>query len=194
MFPSPPLTQAAFQALIDAYEAARENYPSKGKSFEGAFLAAKEAIMTGLDSLGTYVTETAANDPVIIITGGFVPNKISQTAAITPAIPGLPIVSRTGSTGTATVEPVAGATFYFAMLITSTTLPSNVNVVNGQLAIPADPSAANTVSSGGTAMVFDITKSRQKLFTNLQPNTSYYVYFAAGNSKGVSGFSVGNIL
>jgi len=194
LFPSPPLSLAAFEALINAYQTARTNYTTVSKNYKGIYESATEALMEGLDSLGTYVTTTAANNPDIIISAGFVPNKTSQSSGEAPAIPNLPKVTRTDSIATAEVDAVAGAEYYIAVLVTGSPMPSTQNIVKGQLVISEGGMAINGAMPGTVVAVFDLSKSRRKAFAKLQPNTSYYVYFAAGNAKGVSSFSVGNIL
>lgn len=70
-FPSPPVTMTALQTMITTYTTALTEKTSHATSDMVAFKAAREALVTGLASLGNYVNSVAKGDLTIVEQSGF---------------------------------------------------------------------------------------------------------------------------
>ena len=70
-FATPPLTMAAFQLLIDAFQSALNKKASKATADIIAFNVARNDLETALGNLGNYVNIKADGDPSIVVKSGF---------------------------------------------------------------------------------------------------------------------------
>lgn len=188
VFSAPPITQSAFQTLLDEFINKYGAYQFGGRSNKGPYQAAYTALIVGMDSLSGYVNTVAAGDANIILMSGFIPTKGVSSAVNPPAAPGMPVVKR-GISGVllAEVEVVAGAEFYACIVTAGNPKPESINInAAGQLEILSDNS---TPSGEVSAAFFDYNKSRKKSLINLQVGVTYYFYFLAINANGVSQLS-----
>jgi hypothetical protein len=84
-FTTPPLTMAAFQGVIDPFEAALQKKASKATADIIAFNVARNDLETALFKLGNYVNTTADGDPSIVVKSGFPSYETTpRTADTTP--------------------------------------------------------------------------------------------------------------
>ena len=197
VFVAPPFNQPDFQAIISDYQLKRDAYKQGGLAQKGPFLASKDALMKGMDTMADYVSKLAAGDANIITLSGFVPTKGTASEAPAPVKP-TGVTVKHGSSGRLLVEcdKQDQAIGYGCIMTVGAPLSASV-VVNeaGQLLISekGEPKAAdNTPISTSDGMVkgtFDLNPSRKKEFINLMPGTVYYFVFYAYNAKGVSSLS-----
>ncbi len=188
VFVTPTLTQVQFDLLVTNYEAARTAYSGGGIAFKGAYLAALSALMTGLDTLGVYVTGIAANDPNIILDSGFVPNKVPSKGSA-PEVSNPPVLTR-GVSGEIFAEgnTIANADTYNCIVTKGYPLPEGVGINSaGQFVINGDD--AQLPPGQPHQAIFDFSKSRKKHFLGLTSLTRYYFYFFTSNAYGVSQLS-----
>jgi hypothetical protein len=88
-FDGPPLTMAAYQLLIGAFQAALNKKASKATADIIAFNVARNDLETALFKLGSYVNTVADGDPSIVVKSGFPSYETApRTADTTP--PGAP--------------------------------------------------------------------------------------------------------
>jgi hypothetical protein len=181
-FTAPPMTESEFDDLIQAYPTMRSAYVQGGLAQKGDFLNAKAALLDGIDELADYVDEVADGDENIITNAGFVPTDITKTPAVKA---GQPVVTvKRGIAGElfASCEKIAGVIYYGCIMTIGAALPDGVFLTpDGKLAFEGTP--------GTTRMAFDLTKQREKHFTGLTHDETYYFYFYAVNAAGVSPLS-----
>jgi len=191
VFPAPPITQSAFQTLLDEFINKYGAFQFGGRANKGPYQAAYTALMVGMDSLAGYVNTVAAGDANIILMSGFIPTKGSASAVNPPAVPGTPVVKR-GNPGslTAEVEVVSGAEFYGCIVLVNRAKPENFDI-NGVGQLLINDGGSPSPVPGDNVLIFDFNKSRKKTFLNLQVGATYYFYFFAVNANGVSQFSNG---
>lgn len=181
LFPTPPVSAVALQALIDDYEVKRSAYKRGGLDQKPAFELAKTALMNGLDSTAAYVDEIANGSEATIVAGGFIPTKTTRQPVPAPAKPTVVTLQHGQAHGQVIAEckAVSGATYYGCFFTEGTPLPE-ADFANGQLAMP--PNVPFLVG-------FDFNRDRKKVFNGMQPGTQYYFYFYAANPAGVSALS-----
>lgn len=198
-FTSPPLTQTAFQALIDNYINTRALYVQGGLAQKGPFRAAKTALINGLDTTADYVDGIANGDANIITLADFVPTKAGDSEGHVPAQTAAPKLER-GAAGEllAEVPAVTGAEYYGCILIAGQQLPPfiTLNALGQLIAVAENDNNPNPTPDpeprplpGSVIVAIDFTKSRKKKFTGLQYHMVYYAYYFAGNATGVSPLS-----
>lgn len=195
VFAMPPLAQPMFQALIDAYLNTYGAYKQGGLAQKGPFLAAKTALINGLDQFAEYVNPIANNDANIVTLAGFVPTKGSSSTVNPPGQP-TGIVVKRGISGELLAEcpKITTVIFYGALLIADNPLPDNIMINEaGQIIVDGtdNPSPSPSPSPGSSYYVLDMNKSRKKKFTGLTKGRMYYIYFYAANAGGVSPLSEG---
>jgi hypothetical protein len=180
-FASPPINKGDYQKVLDIYHDAYENYKNGGKSQKGAYTIARTNLTIALDSLGNYVETLPGVDEGIIQLSGFEPTKTGDTKAVPPTIPNIDKLTKQGN-GTISAEcfKVDGAEYY-GCLVLSLPLDTSIQMVDGMLRF-------DKVSS---IVAHVLTKSRKKTISALTPVATYWVYFYAANSAGVSGISKG---
>lgn len=84
-------------------------------------------------------------------------------------------------------ELYAGSGYrYISFLVENSPLPTGITIDdNGSVTIPA----AQTKD-----IVVNVNNQRKKVFKNLNTGSTYYVYYAVLNAKGVSGISDGKAM
>jgi hypothetical protein len=86
-FTAPPLTQAAFDALITVYHDTYEAYKNGGANQKADFDVAYNNLITALDNLAQYVDGLPILDEDVIKLAGYTPTKTGETAAVIPPAP-----------------------------------------------------------------------------------------------------------
>ena len=193
-FPTPPILQTAFLELIQTYANTRSIYKQGGLAQKGPFLAAKNALMEGLDLLAEYVDSIANGDANIITIAGFVPTKgVVSNTPVPVQVEGVKLVR--GSVGELTAEcnKQAGVISYCCIMTVGQPLPPNIIIndagqmqINTQEPIPSEAALAATITSGG---VIDFNTNRKKTFIGLTPGIIYYFKFFGINASGVGTLS-----
>lgn len=191
-FMAPPLMQPIFEGLITDYSNKYAAYKAHTET-KAEMEIAKGSLMTGLDTMSNYVNTVANGDANIIGQAGFVPTKGSASQQNPPAEPTGITLNRLGAGELVSDCPVVeGAEFYCAVL-TQSPIPASIIMVNGQIVLNeggATPSP--TPMPGPTPSgigIIDFNKSRRKIFIGLTPGITYYIYYWAGNTAGVSPLS-----
>ncbi len=195
-FPAPTITQLAIEALIDAF--VTENAAYEGHTATKAEMEDKKAeLMAGLDTEAAYVNTITTTDPTIIELAGFIATKGNGTKKNKPGqVTGITLdrgISRELISECPVTENAEG---YGALLVANNPLPPNIVITDGgQILIEDDgmpgPSPGAVPLPGSINVILDLTKGRKKTFSNLQIGTTYYVYYWAMNSAGVSVLSDG---
>ena len=105
-FATPPLTMAAFQLLIDAFQTALNKKASKATADIIAFNVARNDLETALGNLGNYVNIIADGDPSIVVKSGFPSYETAPRSADTapPAAPQNLVVRQGDLSGTLVVR------------------------------------------------------------------------------------------
>ena len=105
-FATPPLTMAAFQLLIDAFQTALNKKASKATADIIAFNVARNDLETALFKLGNYVNTVADGDPSIVVKSGFPSYETAPRSADTtpPAAPQNLVVRQGDLSGTLVVR------------------------------------------------------------------------------------------
>lgn len=192
-FVTPPILQPAFELLISGYNTTYAAYKDHTESRDELDIS-KAALMTGLDTMSTYVTGVANGDPAIIGLGGFEPTKGSITDVTPPTQPQGVTLNRTNVLGelVSDCDAISNADIFGALLVANNPLPVDV-IINGvgQIILPAEgsgPMAGTTPGQtpGMSPGIVDLTKSRRKKFSGLQVGVTYYIYYWAINAAGVS--------
>lgn len=196
-FPSPPMTQVAFQALITDFQDKRDIYKAGGSAAKGPYEYALSALMAGMDQMAEYVDDQADGDPNMILLGGFVPTKGSRSDTPAP-VQATGVRVKAGETGQllAECDKQDVATGYGAILTVGEPLPPEINIdEKGQLYMSGDaPTPAASSSPLSTILlaggIIDFNPNRKKVFTGLTRGVTYYIVFFAINNQGVGKFSV----
>jgi hypothetical protein len=191
-FTSPPLTEAQLNTLMENFHTAYTTYKNQGKLFKAEYLAARAALIKGLDDIGDFIEGLTGVDAEMISLGGYTPTKTTDTEATTPGQTAIPELKHGGAGEIfAEVPAVDGAEDYGCLVFAGQPMPSNFTFLNGQIIVRPDttpPFPGPTPPPGPMDPVFihDVSKSRRKHFQGLKPGTIYYFYFYAANSAGVS--------
>ena len=176
-----PYTAAVWAALVGAYDTTYTAYENGGEAQKGAFLLAKAALMDALDELAEETDEVADGDGDKIILACFTPTKAPGETVK----PGQCVVEvKRGIAGelVTTCAKVEYGKHYGCIMVTGAPLPAGIVVDgNGRIALPAG-TLPNT-------LVFDLNDQREKHFTDLIHDTTYYFYYYAVNAKGVGPLS-----
>ena len=196
-FTEPPIDQAAFQLLLDAYNNTRYAYEQGGLAQRGPYREAKTALTNTLDVFAYYVNGIANGNENFITLAGYVPTKGSRSEAPEPEVP-TGVVLKRGSKGVLLAECAKqdNAVSYGCILIADVPLPDTLIMTdNGQLQYVGDfdpTNASNAEASDHYSYarsIVDCNPSRKKTFINLKSGTTYYAVFYAANAAGVSQFS-----
>lgn len=170
----------ALQTLIDDYEVKRSAYKRGGLDQKPAFEQAKTALMNALDDNAGYVNSIADGNEATIVAGGYVPTSTETKPAQVPSKPEVRI-KRGEAAGQILAEckPIKGAQYFGCIVSEGSPLEGNV-LTEEVILLPAG-------SKSNVGM--NVAKDRKKVFSGLQPGTTYYFYFYAGNAAGVSALS-----
>jgi len=190
-FLTPPMMQVDFEQLItfwsNKYAAFKAHTETKAE-----MEIAKDNLMTGLDTMSTYVNSVANGDPNIIGQGGFIPTKGSSSQQNPPLEPIGVTLNRSGAGELVSDCAVMDGAEYYGAVLSQNPIQAGILIVNGQIVFntgdAATPPGTVTVAASGTAIA-DLNKARRKKFIGLTPGTTYYIYYWAGNTAGVSPLS-----
>lgn len=181
-FTAPPLTQAAFDALVGLHHDKYEAYKNGGAAQKGAYITAKNNLITALDSTADFVDGLSGVNEAMILLAGYTPTKTGDTKAVVPAAP---VVEKINRVVKGTLNPVcktsSGAESYGCLLLDKPTT-DGIIFIDGMLIVNED-------FKGEFRHI--VTKGRSKTFTNLKSGTEYWFFFYATNSAGVSGLGAG---
>ncbi len=191
-FTLPPLTQLIFEGLVTDYSNKYAAYKAHTET-KAEMEIAKGYLMTGLDTMSNYVNTVANGDANIIAQAGFVPTKGSASQQNPPVEPTGVTLNRLGAGELVSDCPVVeGAEFYGAVL-TQSPIPASIIMVNGQIVLNDSGVTPSTTPIPGPSPsaigIIDFNKSRRKIFIGLTPGITYYIYYWAGNTAGVSSLS-----
>ena len=191
-FTTPPLTAIQFDTLIENYHHKYDDYKNGGILKKSFFMAAKAALIKGLDDTATFVDTRPGVNEEMILMGGYTPTKTVDSEGQIPAQPAGATITRGGAGEMfAEVPKVAGADYYGCIMAAEEPLPPTVALnASGQLIVMGQKGddSAKALQPGDlfVAYIFDLTKSRKKRFIGLKTGTLYYFYFYAANATGVS--------
>lgn len=195
-FITPPVTQAAYQALITAF--VNEHAAYEGHTATKAEMEEKRLdLMTGLDTQSNYVNTVANGDAAVIELAGFLATKGSGNKKNKPGQPTGVELNRGISRELVSNCPVVeNAEAYGAILVAGNPLPPGIVITDGgQIIYDGNsspmPGPMPGPTPGSIVFIMDLTKGRKKKFSNLQIGTTYYIYYWAANSAGVSVLSEG---
>jgi hypothetical protein len=192
-FPSPPIMAPIFNVLITDYATKYAGYRARSVP-KANMLAAKNALITALDTLSNYVNDIANGNDVIILESGFIPTKGNASNVTPPLQPtGVTLVRGNSRELIAECAAAANVDFNGAILAADEPLSEDIYINSDGQIVVTDDDDATPSASAVTAIKFivDLTKGRKKKFSNLQVGVKYYVYFWATNSAGVSILSEG---
>ncbi len=186
-FASPIVTQAVFTTTFTRYAEAAARYENAPRIEKTAMLEARKEMIDVLDRLTVYVDEIANGDASLINLSGFVPTKDSINKSNPLAVSESFEVRRTANLGEVEVEvhKISGydAIWYFVICSSESNLPPN-SIVDGVL----------NINSLGEEDKICLTKSRIKVFSNLQTGRVYYFYLIGANTVSVSQLSSSKVL
>ena len=179
-FPNPPVAQPDFEQHITNYETSYKAYKKGGSSQKGQFLIDKGVLMGDLDKFAVNTDTNSGGDPDLIVLGGFVPTDGTSSKSVIPETPETSL-SRGTATGVLLAESkvVPGAANYGCILSLKPFSTATLIDLTGQL----------TLGPNDFFIKLDLKKGRKKKFVGLTAGTTYYVYFYASNTAGVSQLS-----
>ena len=189
-----PLTELAYEDLIKDYVSTRAAYVNGGELQKGPFLLAKAALMEATDSLASATDKVAKGDPDIITLAAFVPTKAGSSEGVKP---GQCVVTvKRGMAGEliSNCALLPGAKHYGCIVAEGAPLPDWFVInADGKIIVDAskfnpDPNP-NPEPSKITGIQFDLTDQREKHFTGLKHDATYYFYYYAVNATGVGPLS-----
>lgn len=188
-----PKTQAEYEALIATYELRRVAYEKGGSAQKGDFLIAETALMEATDSIAQETDKVAKGDKEIIILAGFEPTKEDSEGTK----PGQCVVTvKRGMAGELipTCAVIENAKHYGCIMTEGAPLPEGVIITasgrivwNGNEPMPPSPPASPGMMF--TGLQLDLTMQREKHFTDLKHDVTYYFYYYAVNATGVGPLS-----
>jgi hypothetical protein len=188
-FTTPPMTKTVFDQLVEDVHNTYEAYIHGGADQKGAYMTARTALITALDTIAKYVDGLSGVNEDMIVLAGFTPTKTGQTKAVVPVAPEIDINSidtKTKGWLKLTCKNVQGAEFY-GCIVLEQPLNDSVSMLFGQVSFSA-PSGPGPVPFNVRMVV---TKGRYKEVPGLTSAREYWVYFYAGNTAGVSPLSNG---
>jgi hypothetical protein len=175
-----PFTEATLQGNITDYVTKRGLYKTGGLAQR-----TRAVLLAGLDSIADEVDKVAAGNGDIITLSGNVATDGTRTASVKPLQP-VATLERGGTRELiARCETVQGAKHYGCILVENQPLPAYVVLSESGKLIFDFSSQPPTVPS----MIVDLSDQREKHFTNLTHDATYYLYMYAVNSAGVSPLS-----
>jgi len=183
LFPTPPVTKAAFSSAVTAYNTASDNYSAGGKGFKAPYDGAYAVLLGMLDQLLDYLNAIPNLTPEIIGFSGFHENNHGG-GAVNPLLQAILHLLKKCGGGVMEIEynVVVGAEYYGMFLVVGSPLPTETTFVDGVLTLPS-----GTIP----AIIHNFTKQRVKRFSNLIVGVTYHVYCYSGNTVTVSPLSVG---
>ncbi len=182
VFVAPPITQPAFQTLIDNYTTDWGLF-NAGTLARASFNISETALMVALDDLADYVDGIAAGNSEIVALSGFYP--ISDTKNKRPEPEAAVVELSQGTVGVieSKCKKVENADYYIAII---TSRPFSSITINGDGMVLFGPDPEGSPDRFASVCV---NKSRNKRFSGLVSDRRYYVYYIVGNSSGLSEIS-----
>lgn len=167
-----PFTEAQILTLVNTYNSAKAAFKVGGKLAKPAYLAAKLALLNCILAFVPYVNDIALGDEIILDLSTLPNNKPTDYAALISAgakAKGISAVIGMALQIIADCLPFGTGVGYCAILSEEVQLPIGFTMAaNGQVCIPEVI----------THRIFvNVTQSRRKLFNNLKPGTTYYLYY-----------------
>ena len=183
VFTSPPMTKAQFKALLTIYMNTLVAYDRGGKDQKPAFDTAKINLIDALDKIALNVNQVAVGSAEIVVKGGFKPRNTNRSARHEPKLPVIELLER-GEIGELIVacQPMGRDVSFGCVLVEGMPLPDEVKMKNGVLVFPKGMIAPVQIHE---------SQARKKRFLALKPGVTYYLYFFARNTAGVTALSVG---
>lgn len=191
VFVTPPMTAAILLALKQDFDDKYDRYTKRTIS-KGDMLASRAALIAALDTLSAYVNTVADGDPIIILEGGFEPTKGTASDTNPPMQPtGVTLERGSSRELIADCTPTDGAMFNGAILVANEELPVGIVISDGGQIVVEEEGPVSAAAASEIKFILDLNKGRKKSFKNLQVGVTYYVYFWATNTAGVSILSEG---
>ncbi len=180
-FTAPVMPKPDFKKLVQDYNLKYADYANGGKAQEGDWHMAKEALISALDKIADNVDEVAQGNETVISAGGFQPIKTFRSGKNKPPVPEVEWLKHgAGGQLLLACKNIEANMYYGCIISEGVPLDERVRMEAGKLIIPKGLT---------TAIQIDETKKRKKSFVGLTPLVTYYVYFFARNSAGVSQLS-----
>lgn len=167
-----PFTAAQILTLVNTYNSAKAAFKVGGKLAKPAYLAARLALLNCILAFAPYVDSIALGDEIIMNLSTLPNTKPTDYAELISAgakAKGIKAVIGIALQIIADCLPFGKGVGYCAILCEGAQLPVGVSIAaNGQICVPV----------GTTTRIFvNVTQSRRKLFNNLKPGTTYYLYY-----------------
>jgi hypothetical protein len=182
VFPTPTIALVDFTTTLTKYSDAVAKYENAPKIEKTNMENARKNMLTSVDILREYVDGIANGDASTINLAGYMPSKSDAEKSKPVEVTNNFTLKRTDLSGQAEVTISYTGTgtpqWYFAICSTEGTLPSTL-VENGILNFEALPEGVRV----------DLSKSKKKLFTNLDSGVTYYFYVLVANNVNVSPLS-----
>ena len=182
IFATPVITNEEFQRAQVKFSDAVSKYDNAPKIERTNLKNARTELMQTVDKIKDYVDGVAKGDESIIILGGFTPTKgaAEKSKPVEKTNDFEPVRTKVLGEAEVTVNYSGSGTpqWYFVICSTDATLPSNL-VENGIINFGALPDGVR----------IDVSKSKKKLFTNLDSNVVYYFYAFVGNTNNIAPLS-----
>lgn len=188
-----PLSLIDFQALIDDYDTKYDAYEKGGEAQKGPFLISKAALMDALDLLSAETDKVADGDEAVIILAGFTPTK-APGETVKPGQTTVTVKRGIANELISTCALLEGAKHYGCIVTEGAPLPEDIIIDgNGRIVWSANsspsPGPGPLPGPTPTRVFLDFTDQREKHFTDLVHDTTYYFYYYAVNAKGVGPLS-----
>jgi len=181
-----PFTEAEVLAIVNTYNHSRAAYKVGGLLSKPAFMNAQQALLNCILSFATYVDTIAKGDETILNLSTLPTNKPIDFAALIAA--GATASGITGAVG-GTLQLITNCTSfgtgvgYFAILSEGIPLPAGFTISSiGEVCIPQELT---------NRIFLNVTQTRRKVFSNLLPNKTYYLYYILMIGDVVGVISVG---
>ncbi len=197
-FAAPPLTQAAYNALVEAHHDKYEAYKNGGKAQKGPYNTARTALIKAMDDTGDYVDLLPGVDDDMILLAGFTPTKTGATKTVVPnPATGVKLTLGVTTEMFSDCDAQPGDNYYGSIMVAGQPLPEDFTISNaGQVITTASKPDPDPEAKAEEKIVFilDLTKKRQKHYTGLTKGVEYYCYYYVVNTAGVSQLSAPVIL
>ena len=181
-FPHPDLTEEEYADVIKEYTDTFSAY--KGHRNPMSAMQSKlKKLFKATDLLADYVDKRANNNAAIIELAGFKPTlqyvgrkNVPEQCKVT--------VKRGSSRELLTICPKVENADSYGAILTDKPLPHGVYVESGKLFFSEVSAALHD-----SVIIFELNRTRKKVFRNLEVGVTYYIYYWAGNAKGISPLS-----
>jgi hypothetical protein len=179
-FTAPVMPKAQYEALCNAFIHSHSEYVNGGLNQKGKFMMDRTALMEALDDIKDDVNKVAAGMDTVILEGGFKPRKVMRSKKTKPATPQVEYMKGGTSREILTAcKKIPDAESYTCILFEGVSAQGKLRVQGDVIIIPKDLAV----------MYISESKSRKKSFANLKQFETYYAYFLARNTAGISPLS-----